>query len=122
MRRLLTLAAVVLVLAGCAPAAQEGVEWIERDKAASLTVSGMDWLFDPGENPAFGVIFVAEGFDLELVTTDVCWFVEETVVRCDLGNVSSPTVVQLAGTDIIAAANYRRGTGNNVYTVFYRKE
>lgn len=121
MKRLLTLAIMVLVLAGCAPVAQQGVDWIERDKTASLTVSGIDWTFHPGENVALGVIFIAEGFNLTLVSTDLCRFTEETVVRCDLGDVNEPTVVQLAGTDIIAAANYRRSTGNTVYTVFYRR-
>lgn len=121
MKRLL-LAILVLSLAGCAPFANQIIDTIERDGASSLTVAEDVWTFSPGETPALGVILIAEGFDLALTENEWCYFVETTVVRCDLGTVAEAVSITLGGVDIIAAANYRRTGSNTVYTVFYRRE
>jgi hypothetical protein len=85
-------------------------------------VSGSVWTFNPGESTALGVIFIAEGEDLALAENSACGFTETAVVRCNWGDVSEPVSVTLSGSDIIAAANYRRVGANTVYVVFYQKE
>ena len=120
MKKLL-LGVLIALLTACAPVARVIVGTIERDGSSALTVSGSVWTFDPGPTTALGVIFIAEGYDLVLADDDACRLTEETVVRCDWGNVVTPVTVTLSGNDIIAAANYRRTGSNSVYTVFYRQ-
>lgn len=120
MKRLALVLAVSLALVGCAPLANTIVDTIERDNGATLIVNDWSWTFDPGETSALGVIFIAEGFDMQVSGSDKCRFTEPTVVRCDFGDVAAPISIDLTGKDIIAAANYRRTGKNTVYTVFFR--
>lgn len=125
MRRLAALLLVVLALASCAPVAQMIAEGIERNDGATLTYvlvsepGGPGLAFDPGPEPARGVIVRAEGDTLALlsVPAGATCTVTAAQLDCRLGTVTETTLIGVTGTNVAANATWRR-TGANVYLTF----
>lgn len=125
-RRLLAavLAALALALVACAPVAGVARDLLDSRDGATLAyvVEPPGLRFDPGGEPALGVIVVATGAELRLVTFPAGAACTETPerVRCDLGELSAPQVVGLVGRGVLASATYRRADSPAVRQTFAR--
>lgn len=117
--------AAVLATAACAPAAGALRDLIDSSDGATLTFragppSGVD--FNPGAEPALGVVVVATGTDLVLIAAPAgaqCTATAE-VIDCRLGDVTELTPLDLTGRGVLASATYRRPGSNTVRQTFAR--
>lgn len=127
MRRLAALLLVVLALASCAPVAQLIADGIERNDGATLTYvlrdqpGGPGLAFDPGPEPARGVIVRAEGDTIALLSVPdgATCTVTTTQLDCRLGTVTETVAIGVTGTNVAANATWRR-SGAPVYLTFAR--
>lgn len=121
-------AAMVVVLASCAPFAQFTRDLLDTTDGASLTyqfrtseqLPGVH--FHPGDTTAMGVVLVITGGDLLVlhVPEGVSCEATETVIDCHLGDVSTPVAINLTGLNVLASATYRRAGANAVLQTFIR--
>ena len=122
MKRLLLLIAL-LALTACAPVAETGRDWLERDGGATITYVAEGVSVDPAETAMLDTTLVAES-ELPIILAPgqpACVVEAEVVLKCRLGRVESPVIVRYTGTDVIVNVAYRRAaTGNTIYLNFAR--
>lgn len=117
--RVVAVALLAVVLAGCAPLARFSTNTLNSQLGDTATLSfvtsttphGLE--FDPGSSPALGVIVNAQG-DQIADYPDVCQ-TSTYGITCKLGDVSAPYFVSMTGKHVTATATYRRSGSNRVY-------
>lgn len=119
---------LVFLLGGCAPTVTAALNATAGGPADLLfvvddstpcgpqEVNGL--CFAPNGVEAQGVIVAARSRTGDLAAfAEVCRLVDEGV-RCDLGTLTEPTFVYLAGPAVQASATYRNPGSNRIYSAF----
>jgi hypothetical protein len=118
--RVIAVALLAVVLAGCAPLARFSTDTLNSQMGDSASLSfvtatmphGLE--FDPGSSTALGVKINAQGDQIANYPADVCKVVTYGVT-CTLGDVEKPYFVSMTGKHVTATATYRRSGSNRVY-------